>query len=87
MIIEYFTKIVQKLYILLNSDMENEYVHIVKHVCKTTLRRILLRRRKFSEGFCRQNEERYFIFKYFFIENFLVYERMWKKCCRSRHRT
>jgi hypothetical protein len=34
--------------------------------------------RQFPEGICRQNHESCFIFKYFFIENCVVYELMWK---------
>ena len=43
-------KTVEKLQDLLNYDMANEYLNVVEHVCRTTLRRILLRSRKFSEG-------------------------------------
>jgi hypothetical protein len=58
--------------------MENGYLHIFKHICKTNLRRGFLRKRKFSEGFLRQNQENYIMFKYFFIENCVVYPIMWK---------
>ena len=63
---------------LLNSDKENGYLYVVKRVCKITLRRILLRKRKISEGIGRQGQESYFMLKYFFIENCVFYEIMWK---------
>ena len=71
-------KTVEKLQGLLNYDMENEYLNVVKHVCKTTLRRILLRNRKFFERILRQNQESYFMFKYFFVEICIVYQIMWR---------
>jgi hypothetical protein len=58
---------------LLNSDMENGYLRISKRISKTNLRRIHLAKNKFSQGFRRQSQENYIMFKYFFIENFVVY--------------
>jgi hypothetical protein len=46
---------------------------------KATLWRFLLGKRNFSERICRQNQESYIMFKYFFIENCIVYEIMWKR--------
>jgi hypothetical protein len=46
-----FDKTVEKLHVLLNSSMEDWYLHIVKDVCKTNLRRILLTKRNFLEDF------------------------------------
>ena len=58
--------------------MGNGHLHIVKHMYKTTLRRIILKKRKFAEEIRRQNQESYFMFKYFFIAICIVYEIMWK---------
>ena len=58
--------------------MEIEYLNAVKHVWRTTWRRILLRNKEFSEGIRRQNQESYFMFKYFFIAICIVYKIMWK---------
>ena len=45
---------------------------------RTTLRRTILKKRKFAEEIQRQNKESYFTFKYPFIENCIVYEIMWR---------
>jgi hypothetical protein len=57
--------------------MENGCLHSIKHVYKTTMRRILLKI-KFSEGIFSQNHESIVIFKYSFIENCIVYDLMLK---------
>jgi len=53
MIIKNLTENVQKLNILLNSDKCNGYLHKDKHICQTSLRRILVRKINFSEWTCR----------------------------------
>ena len=58
--------------------MENGYFHTDKRLCTTNLRRILLRKTKFSKEIRRQNQESYFIFNYFFIEYCVLYEIMCK---------
>ena len=57
LIIEDFTSNVEKLYALLNSGIYNGYLHKDKRICKTTLRRIFLRRMNFSKGICRKIKE------------------------------
>jgi hypothetical protein len=44
LIIEIFLKNVEKLHVFLNSDTDNGYLHKDKHICKTSLRRILLKK-------------------------------------------
>ena len=56
-----------------NSDMENVYFHIVKRVCNTTLRRILLRKE-----IRRTNQESQFMFENICIEIWSIYEIMLK---------
>ena len=77
-------KTLKKLHVLLNYVMENGYLRIVKHACRTTLERILLRKRKFSEGFVDKIKKIivYYIFIYWKLW------RLWdnvKKYGRSRH--
>ena len=40
-----------------NSDKCNIYFHKDRHICKTSMRRILLRKINFCEGICRKFKE------------------------------
>ena len=51
LIIENFVIDVEKLHVLLNSDVDNGYLHKDKEICKTTLPRILLRKIRFPKEF------------------------------------
>jgi len=53
-IIQNFTKNVEKLRVLINSVIDNGYLHKENNIRKTTLRRITLRKINFSEGIYRK---------------------------------
>jgi hypothetical protein len=76
LIIENFTKYVEKRHVLLNSHMYNEYVKKDKLICKTILRRVLLRKNELFRKNLWKNQEKCFMFKYFFFENCIFYEIM-----------
>ena len=58
--------------------MGNGHLHVVKQMYRTTLRRTVLKKRKFTEEIQKQTKGSYFKFKYPFIEICVVYEIMWK---------
>ena len=70
---------------MLNSDKWNEYLHKDKHICKTTLRRILFRKMNICEGICRKIKKRFF--KYFFVKDDVVYEIMLKNMVQTDRQT
>jgi hypothetical protein len=79
-IFEYFSKIIAKIQMLLNSDKNNGYLTKIPLYISDHISLSSFRNEKYFKQSCRDNQKTYytFIFNNFVFENHAVYELIWK---------